>query len=150
MLSNQSLSTSLRGGMLLTFRPITARLLPNKPRLLRIECGYARFFTALPPVAHKPWFFIQNELFRRNPGYPARPGCPGVHNPTLSKMMAGCWRHECKREGKIAVENDDGDVKNDGKCEKPPHESGIRFLKLTVDKLGDRLMHNILSDDPSL
>ncbi len=65
-------------------------------------------------------------------------------------MMAGCLLEECKREGKIVVANDEGDDKNDGRIEKPRHESGIYFLKMTLDMSGDQLMNNILSDDPSL
>lgn len=42
------------------------------------------------------------------------------------------------------------DVKNDGRILKPRHESGIQFLKTTLDMSWDQLMNNILSDDPSL
>lgn len=65
-------------------------------------------------------------------------------------MMAGCWLEECKREGKFVVANDEGDDKNDGRILKPRHESGIYFLRTTLDMSGDQLMNNILSDDPSL
>lgn len=75
---------------------------------------------------------------------------PGVANPAHRKMMAGCWLEECKREGKIVVANDGGDDKNDGRILKPQRESGIYFLKTTLDMSGDQLVNNILSDDPSL
>ena len=52
---------------------------------------------------------------------------PRVSKLTHSKMMAGCWLEECKREGKIVVANDEGDDKNDGRIEKPRQESGIYF-----------------------
>lgn len=43
-----------------------------------------------------------------------------------------------------------GDDKNDERLEKPRRESGICFLKTTLDMSGDPLVNNTLSDDPSL
>lgn len=100
------------GGMLWTVQPITPLWLPDKHRPLRIERGFVRFLAVYSPVVHKPWFFIQNELFRRKPDSPALAGCPGKTKLTHLKMMAGCWLDECKREGKIVVGNDEGDDKN--------------------------------------
>lgn len=65
-------------------------------------------------------------------------------------MMAGRLLEECKREGKIVVANEEGDVKNDRTISKLRHETGISILKMTLDMSAETLVNNILSDDPSL
>lgn len=71
-----------------------------KPRPLRTERGFARFFTVRAPAQHKPWFFIQNELLYRKTKRHRPRRLPRVRKLTHLKMMAGCWLEECKREGK--------------------------------------------------
>lgn len=79
------------------------------------------------------------------------PRLPSVKKEAHIQMMAGCWLEECKREGKkIVVGYGRGCDKNVEISQKPPRESGVLFFQTTLHMFGDRLMNNILSDDPLL